>query len=59
VGQAIAALDQSITNGSEEPSMFLLRGKALLESGELDDRFHETGGHGTGGLFVDSSFAGV
>ena len=23
----------------------------------LDDRFHETGSHGTGGLFVDSSFA--
>jgi hypothetical protein len=23
----------------------------------LDDRFHETGSHGTGGLFVDSSYA--
>ena len=22
----------------------------------LDDQFHETGSHGTGGLFVDSSF---
>jgi hypothetical protein len=26
---------------------------------ELDDRFHETGSHGTGGLFVDSSFVVV
>jgi tetratricopeptide (TPR) repeat protein len=26
---------------------------------QLDDRFHETGRHGTGGLFVDSSFEGV
>ena len=24
---------------------------------ELDDRFHKTGGRGTGGLFADSSFA--
>jgi hypothetical protein len=23
----------------------------------LDDRFHEVGGHGTGWLFTDSSFA--
>ena len=23
----------------------------------LDHRFHETGGHGTGGVLVDSSFA--
>jgi hypothetical protein len=23
----------------------------------LDDRFHETGSHGTGGLLVDSSYA--
>ena len=26
---------------------------------DLDDRFHETGSHGTGGLFVDSSFVVV
>ena len=25
----------------------------------LDDQFHETGSHGTGGLFVDSSFVVV
>ena len=30
---------------------------SIRSSLELDDRFHETGGHGTNDLLVDSSFA--
>jgi len=29
----------------------------LILANMLDHRFHETGGHGTGGVLVDSSFA--
>jgi len=34
VGRAIATLDPSIANGSEEPLMFVLRGKAFYQNGE-------------------------
>jgi tetratricopeptide (TPR) repeat protein len=36
VGRAIATLDPSIANGSEEPLMFVLRGKAFYQNGELE-----------------------
>jgi tetratricopeptide (TPR) repeat protein len=36
VGRAIATLDPSIANGSEEPLMFLPRGKAFYQNGELE-----------------------